>query len=337
MSVQEKKKLPVPLIIGLVVIVLGGATVGILYATGVIGGAAPAVDTTASTPAPVTPPSGAQLPPGVPAPGGMARRPGMAMNPALKAKAKQDAKKAAMAKAAGKKVVATAPPTVPPGAPAAPGMPVAPGMPGAPGMPAAAPGAPAAAPQVGPDGKPIVVATTKPDPATVPDPFKLPKVEQPKVNVRVGIPGIPAIPSPMLSNWRPHVKVIDHTGGAVAGTEASSAGRRMAGVLFGDGVYAILETNGKTEAVQPGDTVEGGKVVSIEADGLTIKTDDDRTIHVPLSSTATTDTSNPTGGYPGGGFPGGGYPGGGYPGGGYPGGGYPGAPGGYRPMATPSY
>jgi len=93
----------------------------------------------------------------------------------------------------------------------------------------------------------------------------------------------------------------------------------MAGVLFGDGVYAILETNGKTEAVQPGDTVEGGKVISIEADGLTIKTDDDRTIHVPLSST-------PTGGSSGGGFGGPpGFPGGGFPGaGGYPGGGYPG-------------
>jgi len=327
MSVQEKKKLPVPLIIGLVVIVLGGATVGILYATGVIGGTAAPADTTVSTQPPAMPSSAAQhMPPGVPGAPGLARRPGMAMNPALKAKAKQDAKKAAMAKSAPKQVAAAPPANLPPGAPAVPG---APGIPGAPG--ATAPGAPAAAPQIGPDGKPIVVATTKPDPATVPDPFKLPKVEQPKTTVRMGIAGIPTIPSPMLSNWRPHVVQPPTTGGGlIAGSEASSAGRRMAGVLFGDGVYAILETNGKTEAVQPGDTVEGGKVVSIEADGLTIKTDDDRTIHVPLSSTATTDTSNPTGGYPGGfGGPGmGGYPGGGYPGGGYPGAGYRGPMGG---------
>jgi hypothetical protein len=66
-------------------------------------------------------------------------------------------------------------------------------------------------------------------------------------------------------------------------------------------VYAILETNGKAEAVQPGDTVEGGKVVSIAADGLTIKTDDDRLIHVPLSAVSTGSgegTGGPTG-FPG--------------------------------------
>jgi len=327
MSVQEKKKLPVPLIIGLVVIVLGGATVGILYATGVIGGSAPPADTSAPAPPTPVPSAGAQhMPPGVPgAPGMAGGRVVALMNPALKAKAKQDAKKAALAKAASKKVAVAPAPNVPPGAPVPPG--------------AAAPGTPGATPAIGPDGKPIVVATTKPDPATVPDPFKLPKVEEPKSDVRmIGIPGIPAIPSPLLSNWRPPIKLADNTGGSVAGTEASSAGRRMAGVLFGDGVYAILETNGKTEAVQPGDTVEGGKVVSIEADGLTIKTDDDRTIHVPLSSTPTTDTSNPGTGFGGGGFGGpppgmGGYPGGGYPGGGYPGGGG----GGYRPIATPSF
>ena len=109
--------------------------------------------------------------------------------------------------------------------------------------------------------------------------------------------------------------------------------RRMAGVVFADnGVYAVLDTSGSTQMVQPGDRVNGGKVISIQSDGLTIRTDDNRDVKVPLASSAPGDAGNQQGGYPG--APGG-YPGapGGYPGapGAYPGapGGYPGAPGAY--------
>lgn len=62
--------------------------------------------------------------------------------------------------------------------------------------------------------------------------------------------------------------------------------RRVDGILRGsDGVFAVLETNGVSQTVQPGDTVDGAMVLSIDQAGVTMRTEDNHTIHVPLSDT----------------------------------------------------
>lgn len=289
---QDKKKLG--LVIGIASVVVLAAVGFLLYYFGVFG----QQQTAQTTPAPISPPptvSAARVAPGVPHGPGAIGLAGHKPNSALAAKTAQAKKmaaaKAASAAAAKKQALAKAS-----------------------GKPS-------------PAGK--QVASDQPNPATVPDPFKLPKVPEPPVQQAPAdwIPGVGQVPSPILTNYRNTSTNIKPPPSAPT-PEPTSAGRRMAGVLFGNGVYAILETNGKTESVQPGDTVEGGKVISIEADGLTIKTDDDRMIKVPLSANDPdqSTTSGPAG-YPGGGYPG--YPGG--PGG-YPGSpvGYPGYQGGSR-------
>lgn len=122
-----------------------------------------------------------------------------------------------------------------------------------------------------------------------------------------------------------------------------AADKRVGGVVLtgGKGIRAILQTMNGSQEVQPGQSIPGGKVISIQQDGLLMRTDDGRTVKVPTGSFPTQDSGGGYGGYPGGGgyggYPGGGggYPGGGgyggYPGGGggYGGGGYPGGGGGY--------
>ena len=64
--------------------------------------------------------------------------------------------------------------------------------------------------------------------------------------------------------------------------------RRVSGILHSsDGVYAVLETNGVSQTVQPGDDVGGAKVTAIDDNGVTLKTTDTNLVlHVPLSDTA---------------------------------------------------
>ncbi len=86
-----------------------------------------------------------------------------------------------------------------------------------------------------------------------------------------------------------------------------SSSMRMSGVITSDNsIKALLESNGVSTQVQPGDTVDGGKVLSIQPDGLTLRTSDNRLVRVPLSGTPTAGNS-PYGG--GGGFPPNGAPG----------------------------
>lgn len=238
---------------------------------------------------------------------------------------------------------------------ATPGYPGAtPGYPGAAGMPGGmrAPGYPGAKGTL-PGREPGTVkpATTagaaKPkakNVATGPDPFNLPKTYWYKLG-RLKPPTkttrplrLPAINIAKFEEL-PSVSANVPKSTPKQPTKAVRvANRRMSGVVFADnGVFAVLDTAGNSQMVQPGDRVNGGKVISIQTDGLTIRTDDNRDIKVPLGSAPPAETAPAGyGGYPGGpgGYPGGpgGYPGapGGYPGG-YPGGpgGYPGGPGGY--------
>ena len=96
--------------------------------------------------------------------------------------------------------------------------------------------------------------------------------------------------------------------------------RRMAGLLLSGRVYAILETNGTTEVVQPGDSLNDrlATVDRIESDKVILKTTDKtpRYITVRMAGASHVDTSTreyardreppglPTGAYP----PGGGMP-----------------------------
>lgn len=222
----------------------------------------------------------------------------------------------------------------------------------APGLPGAAQ---TAAGQVsgvtpGAPGAPVKVASV--NVATGPDPFNLPKtywINKGKMQAPIKKQRALSIPSMLISNVNPLPAIdsvvppsnpLDSSKGPQVRTASRLVGsRRMSGVVFADnGVYAVLDTSGNSQMVQPGDRVNGGRVISIQSDGLTIRTDDNRDVKIPLASAppAETQPTYPGGGYPGG-YPGapGGYPGapGGYPGapGGYPGapGGYPGAPGGY--------
>jgi hypothetical protein len=248
-----------------------------------------------------------------------------------------------------------------PGAPAAPGAyPRSPGAPsGYPGAPSGYPGAPSsfggapgapgsgygpavpgsqAGAYLGAPGKPGTLGTPKAPIVTAqtvskgPDPFKVPYVKPIPFKGRAPKdPRLAAIPDTKIFR-------VPSDGGIVKPPVlprpirvVSNVGRRMSGALTSDanGVYAILETDGASQAVQPGDRIKGGKVISIQSDTITVLTDDNQTIKVPLSPISTGGPQGGTGGYPGGGgYPGapGGYPGGGYPGapGGYPGGGYPG-------------
>ena len=115
------------------------------------------------------------------------------------------------------------------------------------------------------------------------------------------------------------------------------ASTRVSGIVnAAEGIFAVVEVNGNSQTVKPGDSIGGNKVASIQSTGITLHTEDGATITIPLSNGPP--QQNPTngfgggypggggfGGYPGGGF-GGGYPGGG--GGGFGGGGYPGGGGG---------
>ncbi|MGO8672105.1 MAG: hypothetical protein ACLQVD_12150 [Capsulimonadaceae bacterium] len=121
-----------------------------------------------------------------------------------------------------------------------------------------------------------------------PDPFRLPNSppKPPRIHPQPVVP-LPDIPDDLVATWRdvaPPPPPPD-TFKQVNANASDNGVHQMQGVLFGNGVYAILATNGKAEAVQPGDTVEGGTVVSISADGLVLKRDDGSLVPIPLAGT----------------------------------------------------
>lgn len=266
------------IVIALLLIVLGAGAAGIIYGLGLFKPPADQADNTATPPAPVVAVR-PHLPSGMKIAGVKKHPTKVAAKPK-----KPSAKKQLVAKASSKVI-----------------KPVS----GAPGTAATANGA-------------TPVATTVAFNPSGPDPFKVPRpAGEPMPSVIPMQNQIPPVPNIILTTWHPQAPHPNGEHQLEPVQQGDGIPRRMSGVLFGDGVFAILETDGNSQEVQPGDSVQGGKVISIEADHLTIKTDDDKLINVPLSST-------PTGGAPTGGFPGGGA---GFPGGSPFPGGFPGAPG----------
>jgi type IV pilus biogenesis protein PilP len=114
-----------------------------------------------------------------------------------------------------------------------------------------------------------------------------------------------------------------------AGADQLLATTRVSGIVnAADGIFAVVEVNGASQTVKPGDALpDGSKVASIQSTGVTLHTPGGGAITVPLSNGPPEQNQpNPYGGgFGGGGYPGG-FGGGGYPGGGG-GGGYPGGGG----------
>jgi len=132
------------------------------------------------------------------------------------------------------------------------------------------------------------------------DPF-LPVGYKPPTHVVVPVPPIYDLPIPDLPRYH---KIVD--GGQKVEQVIQQPVRRMAGLLLSGRVYAILETNGKTEVVQPGDTLNDrlAMVDRIERDKVILKTVDKvpRYITVRMAGASRVNVSTPTA-PPGGGAP----------------------------------
>ena len=208
--------------------------------------------------------------------------------------------------------------------------------------------------------KPIPLPSPPPPPPTPrPIPTPLPPIDLPRPDANSdagsneGLPGLPGtsspsqtstalvgLPSPRIARYvtiptAPRIQVPPPNVSGGEATVTRSANKRLAGVIIGDSVRALLEIDDgsgdepKTQVVQPGDEVNGVRVLRIEryVEGggrnrvrmIVRENGEERSVELRPS---TSQTAAGGGGYPGGG---GGYPGGGggYPGGGggYPGGG----------------
>ena len=172
-------------------------------------------------------------------------------------------------------------------------------MPPAPGPPSN--GAP---PAVNPSAKTPAAPSAPQNVAKGPDPFRAP-LAKPQID--------PALKeASRVRNTLPPVFIQQYTPPdqlAAQGTSNKSpaidlapqvsTSMRMSGVVFTDNaIKAILETNGVSQQVQPGDLVDGGRVISIQADGLTLRTADNHLMRVPLSGATTGGTPNAPAGEP---------------------------------------
>lgn len=104
--------------------------------------------------------------------------------------------------------------------------------------------------------------------------------------------------------------------------EAPQPARRMAGLMLNGKVYAIIETNGASEIVQPGQQLKDGlaTVEKIERDKIILKTTDDKPRYLTVTMAANRQSSAYSGGDSGGSMPSGPMPGPPMPGGPRPGG-----------------
>ena len=212
---------------------------------------------------------------------------------------------------------------------------------GSSGYPGSAGGYPGSAPRLAAGGATAKTTAANPAPMVNPmvgaDPFALP---QPKALTRaairkaiaaVRVPISAVVPAYNLFAIRPPrveappaFELPDQSG-----SSQMLASTRVSGIVNADdGIFAIVEMNGDSQTVKPGDKLlDGSKVASIQATGITLHTPSGAVLSLPLSSGVPAAAANSYGYGGGGGYPGGGYPGGfgGYPGGGF--GGYPGGGG----------
>jgi hypothetical protein len=127
-----------------------------------------------------------------------------------------------------------------------------------------------------------------------PDPFVIP-------GVRYEAPPKPSVTTiaatPIVTNWEPPVIKAPPPPVTPTTGPAELPNDRVAGIMLNNGVYAIMDADGESQVVQPGDTLPGGeKVVSIQSDSVTLRTTDNQSVNLPLSAGA----SSPNMGYPGG-------------------------------------
>jgi len=210
------------------------------------------------------------------------------------------------------------------GGPPAGGMPM-PGAAGAPGAPAAT--APAAAPAAAEPAESGVAA--KPMEPWRDDPFLPAGVKTAKKVVFKPVPRILDFPFPEPFVFADTRKVAE-------GPPKLQPPRRMAGILLNSRIFAIIDTNGQAEVVQPGDLLRDrlATVDKIERDRVVLKTTDKkpRYIVLRLTSAPAEQRRSTPGGYEGT-IPGGeAVPGAPF---GPPGGGLPGMPGAPGPPGMP--
>jgi hypothetical protein len=132
---------------------------------------------------------------------------------------------------------------------------------------AGAEAAPTAMPMVG-----AIQMGSGPAEPTRPDPFLTfePPPQPTPPELLVGLPPVGVVPGGL----RP--------GGAVI-TVARVGNRRVAGVLFNDQAWAILEAeNGETFIVKPGDVVDGIRITAIARDSIFLRDSDGKRWQVPL-------------------------------------------------------
>jgi hypothetical protein len=72
--------------------------------------------------------------------------------------------------------------------------------------------------------------------------------------------------------------------GAEIGTTETIANHRVAGIKFGGGAWAILEKDGRTRVVKPGDVVQGTKVTAIGRNSVFVVDAEGRKWQVPLKA-----------------------------------------------------
>jgi len=97
-------------------------------------------------------------------------------------------------------------------------------------------------------------------------------------------PPIPPVPAELLYPLPPVGLVAGGLRpGGPAETVARVGNRRVAGLLFNDQAYAILEDEeGQTYIVKPGDVVEGIRIVAISRDSIFLKDREGKKWEVPL-------------------------------------------------------
>ncbi len=82
--------------------------------------------------------------------------------------------------------------------------------------------------------------------------------------------------------------------GTTVGVSETVANRRVAGLKFGEGAWAILEKDGQTFVVKPGDTVEGTKILAISKDSVLVRDANGQRWQVPMRGATSTTVTQQT-------------------------------------------